>query len=447
MIGVAWEPDCYSVKNKEQGTNGSFKGALPCLLFMECVCLMRDTGLYEQILGLAAPWRVSKVTMDQEAKTINVRIELPVGATLSCPVCDRANCTIKDRQERTWRHLDTCDFKTLISAPLPRMDCPDCGVKTMIPPWSLKHSRFTLQFERFAIDALLEMSIEGTCRLLRISWDEADGIIARAVGRGLAKRDLSKLRRIGIDEKAVLKGHHYITVVYDLDTAKVVWMGEDRTEEALDRFFESLPAAVLGQIECITMDMWKPYRASCRKWIDGADEKTVLDRFHLERHLNEAVNDVRKQEACELTKQGIDWLKKTKYDWLYRPENLPEERVERMLENRHHDLKTGRAYALRENFRRMWNFVWSEGARGFFKDWYFWATHSRLEPMVKVAKMFNNHLERIISYFRLRATNSTAEGINNKIQTIKKKAYGFRNIRRFINAIYFHCGGLILYPL
>jgi transposase len=409
--------------------------------------MMRDTGLYEQILGLAAPWQVTKVTMDQQAKTINVRIELPGGTTLSCPVCDRANCTIKDRQERTWRHLDTCQFKTLISAPLPRTECPDCGVKTVIPPWSQKHSRFTLLFERFAIDALLEMSIEGACGLLRMSWDEADGIIGRAVDRGLKKRDLSPLRRIGIDEKAVLKGHHYITVVYDLDTAKVVWMGEDRTEETLDRFFESLPVKVLAQIECITMDMWKPYRASCRKWIDGADEKTVLDRFHLERHLNEAVNDVRKQEARELARQGIDWLKKTKYDWLYRPENLPEKGVERMLENRHHDLKTGRAYAIRENFRRMWNFVFPGGARGFFKDWYFWATHSRLTPIIKVAKMFNRHLERIITYFKLRATNSLAEGVNNKIQTIKKKAYGFRNIHRFINAIYFHCGGLKLYPL
>jgi transposase len=447
MMGVAREPDCYPGENAGQGAWGFAAGPLPCLLFMDVVCLMRDTGLYEQILGLAAPWQVTEVTMDQAAQIITVRIELPPAATLACPSCHRAGCTIKDRQERQWRHLDTCQFKTLISAPLPRTECEDCGVKTVAPPWSQKHSRFTLQFERFAIDALLEMSVTGACRLLRLSWDEADGIVARAVGRGLERRELSKLRRIGIDEKAVLKGHHYITVVYDLDTAKVVWMGEDRTEETLDGFFAGLPQEVLGQIECLTMDMWKPYRASCRKWIAGADEKTVLDRFHLERHLNEAVNDVRKQEARELKEEGIDLLDKTKWDWLYRPENLPPARVERFLDRRQYDLKTGRAHAIKENLRRMWDYVFPEGARRFFKDWYFWATHSRLSPMIKVAKMFNNHLERIISYFRLRATNSTAEGINNKIQTIKKKAYGFRNVQRFINAIYFHCGGLQLYPL
>ena len=408
---------------------------------------MRDTALYEQILGLSAPWQVTGVTMDQQAQTITVQVELPPAATLACPACGRAGCTIKDRQDRQWRHLDTCQFKTLIRAPLPRTDCPECGVKTIAPPWALKHSRFTLLFERFAIDALLEMSIQGACRLLQISWDEADGIIERAVGRGLARRDLSKLRRIGIDEKQVLSGHRYITLVYDLDTAKVVWMGEDRTEATLDRFFESLSKEVLGQIECITMDMWKPYRASCRRWIAGADEKTVLDRFHLERHLNNALNDVRKQEARDLAASGSQLLKKTKFDWLYRPENLPAERAERMLENRHYDLKTGRAWAIKEHFRRMWNFVFPEGARRFFKGWYFWATHSRLTPMIKVAKMFHEHLERILTYFTQRVTNSLAEGVNNKVEAIKRKAYGFRNVQRYINAIYFHCGGLDLYPL
>ena len=191
------------------------------------------------------------------------------------------------------------------------------------------------------------MSIQGTCRLLRLTWDEAGGIIARAVDRGLERRDLSGLRRIGIDEKSVLKGHRYITVVYDLDTSKVVWMGAERTEATLDRFFESLPVEMLRQ----------------------------------------------------------------------------------------YDLKTMRAHGIRRAFRHFWNYVYPANARKFFESRYFWATHSRLAPIVAAAKRFNRHLERILSFFRLGATNSTAEGINNKIQTIKKKAYGFRNIGRFINAI------------
>jgi len=258
--------------------------------------------------------------------------------------------------------LDTCQFKTLIEAPLPRTECRGCGkVKTVTPPWAERHSRFTLLFERFAIDALLEMSVTGACRLLRISWDEAARIIERAVRRGCAQRDLSQLRGIGVDEKSVLKGHHYVTVVHDLDTSSVIWVGEDRREETLDRFFASLPKAVLEQIECITMDMWKPYQASCRKWIPDADEKTVLDRFHIERHLNEAVNTVRKQEHRALMEDGIDLLANTKWDWLHRTENLPPQREARFQELRQYDLKTVRAHAIKENFRHFWNYIYPAG--------------------------------------------------------------------------------------
>jgi transposase len=407
---------------------------------------MRDRDLYRTLLGITSPWEIGDVVMDVKEQTITIHVELRAGATLPCPECGGADCAIKDRRERTWRHLDTCQFRTLITCSLPRTECAKCGVKTVAPPWALAYSRFTMLFERLAIDMLLEMSVKGACALLRISWEEADGIVERAVGRGLERRDLSGLRRIGIDEKSARKGHHYITVVYDLESSKVVWMGKDRTEETLDGFFASLPKAVLEQIECITMDMWQPYRASCLKWIPEADEKTVLDRFHIERHLNEAVDTVRKQEHRALQAQGIDLLAKTKWDWLYRPENLPPEREARFEVVRQYNLKTVRAHAIKETFRHLWQYIYPANARKFFKGWFFWATHSRLSPIIDVARMFQKHLTRILTFFHLHATNSTAEGINNKIQTVKKKAYGFRNIQRFINAIYFHCGGLNLYP-
>lgn len=408
---------------------------------------MRDRELYRTLLGVESPWEVTDVTMDVAAETITVRVELRPGAHLPCPACGREDCSVLDRRERRWRHLDTCQFKTFLVAPLPRTQCPACGVKTVAPPWAQGYSRFTMLFERFAIDTLLETSISGACKLLRITWDEAAGIIDRAVARGLARRDLSKLRRIGIDEKQVFHGHRYITVVSDLETSTVIWIGEDRTEETLDRFFASLPKEVLDQIECLTMDMWEPYRASCRKWIGDAEEKTVLDRFHIERHLNGAVDTVRKQEHRALQEQGIDLLAKTKWDWLYRPENLPPWREVRFQETRQYDLKTVRAHAIKENFRWFWTYAYRANAKKFFRAWYFWATHSRLAPIIAVAKMLHRHLDRILTYFRFGVTNSIAEGLNNKIQKIKGKAYGFRNLPHFINAIYFHCGGLDLYPL
>jgi transposase len=408
---------------------------------------MRDRDLYRTILGIESPWEITDVTLDAKGETITVRVELKPGVRLACPECGRDGCAIRDRRERTWRHLDTCQFKTLITAPLPRTECRDCGVKTVSPPWAERHSRFTMLFERFAIDALLEMSVTGGCRLLRITWDEAARIIERAVARGLARRDFSTLRGIGIDEKSVRKGHRYVTVVYDLDTSCVIWVGEDRREETLDRFFASLPEGVIDQIECITMDMWEPYRASCRKWIADADEKTVLDRFHIERHLNEAVDTVRKREHRELMAEDIDLLAKSKWDWLHRPENVPPKREATFKELRQYDLKTVRAHAIKENFRHFWNYIYPGNAKRFFQDWYYWATHSRLQPIITVAKRIKKHFERILTYFRFRATNSTAEGLNNKIQAIKTKAYGFRNLHHFMNAIYFHCSDLELHPL
>jgi transposase len=407
---------------------------------------MRDIELYSKLLMLEWPWQVDDIEMDEKGREIHVMVEMEVGAKLPCPECGRADCSVKDRRERAWRHLDTCQFKTLIHASVPRIDCPQCGVKTVQPPWAGKHARFTLLFERLAIAALQQMSIKGTCQMLRITWDEADAIMRRAVEFGLKRRDRSNPRRIGIDEKSAGKGHDYVTIVHDLDTSKVVWVGEEREEATLDQFFEWLGAEGCRRIECIAMDMWAPYRASCRRWIDEADNKTVLDRFHLDKHLNEAVNEVRKAEHRALQEQNIDLLKGTRYDWLYRPENRPAKSEARFRQLRHYDLQTVRAYAIKENFRHFWSYVYEANARKFFQEWHFWATHSRLRPIIKAAKRMKNHFERIITYFRHRATNSIAEGINNKIEAAKRKAYGFRNRKRFINAIYFHCAGLQLCP-
>jgi transposase len=408
---------------------------------------MRDTELYRILLGLEEPWRIEGVDLDAKAETVTVRVALPPGTRLPCPECAAPGCPVHDRRERTWRHLDTCQFKTLVTAPLPRVDCPRCGVKTVAPPWADGHSRFTLLFERLAIDALLEMSVSGACRLLRLSWDEADRIMRRAVGRGLAKRDLSGLRRIGIDEKAVLKGHNYITVVSDLDTSRVVWIGRGRTRETLEAFFQSLPEGLPRQIECVAMDMWEPFAAACRKWIPAAEGKMVLDKFHIERHLGHAVDTVRRQEHKQLAAQGRNDLKGTRYTWLYNAENLPRFRREHFALLRQADLKTARAWALKENFRRFWYYIYPACARRFFEAWHQWAVKSQLQPLIAFARTIKRHLPRILNYFKFGITNATAEGLNNKIQTIKKKAYGFRNPQRFINAIYFHCAKLDLHPL
>lgn len=406
---------------------------------------MRDTELYSALLGLQSPWFIEKVDLSVQDQVITVHVAVPERSRFACPSCSRPECPVYDSQPRKWRHLDTCQFQTFIEAPLPRIQCSGCGIKTLAPPWAQPHSRFTLLFERFAIDALQEMSLSGVCRLLRISWDEADAIMARAVKRGLKCRSLEKLTRIGIDEKSVGKGQHYITVVTDLVQKRVVWVGEERKKETLDQFFTMLGVEGARRIECISMDMWRPYQSSCRKWVPDADSKTVLDRFHIEKHLGEAVDLVRKQESRELAKANDFRLKGSKWDWLYRPENLDEKRVANFEILRKSDLRTARAYAMRDVLRRLYEYQHAGYARLFFEKWYKWAVGSGLEPMKKVAKRLKTHLGRILTFVKFRVSNARAEGMNNKIQTLKKKAYGYRNIQRLITAIYFHCGDLQLH--
>lgn len=158
------------------------------------------------------------------------------------------------------------------------------------------------------------------------------------------------------------------------------------------------------------------------------------------------MDNVRKQEHAALKAKGTRILEKTKWLWLYHKENLPKDRKRSFEDLRRSDLKTAQAYAMKESFRHFWDYTYTANARRFFEQWCAWALDSGMTPIVNAAKKLQRHINRILTYFRLKASNSAAEGINNKIQTITKKAYGFRNVTRFMNAIYFHCGGLALYP-
>ena len=406
---------------------------------------MHDRELYKVLLGLQEPWFVSDVDLDAEQQMVTVLVQLPARSHLVCQHCGQPDCPVHDYQDRTWRHLDTCQFKTFIQAPLPRIKCPKCGVKTVSPPWASAHSRFTLLFERLAIDVLQQMSISATCKILRISWDEADRIIERAVKRGLERRKIDVRTGIGIDEKA-FRGNRFLTIVHSLSTSEVLWVGKTRQAEALDEFFEGLGPEQCASIPCIATDMWKGYALALKKWIPDALDKIVLDRFHIERYLSNAVDEMRKMEHRLLSRSHDRRLQATKWDWLEPLDRLTPERRARFDELRRSDLTTAKAYAQRENFQHIWQMASTQQATEHFHQWYNWVMHSTIIPMKRVAKMLKRHLPQVLNYLRTRVSNSRAEGINNKIQSVKKKAYGFRNIDRMINMIYFHCSKLDLYP-
>ena len=407
---------------------------------------MQDTELYRQILGITAPWSVSEVKLDVAVQRVDVWVTHAEGVRFACPTCGTELPGYDHAESRSWRHLDTCHFQTFLHAQTPRVQCPTHGIVQARVPWAEPRSRFTLLFERLAIEVLKGCSLTAAGRVLDLSWDEAWGIMERAVARGQARKAPTRMRYVGVDEKSIRKGHRFHTLVVDLEASTVEAVRPERTEESLAGYFRTLTDEQKAGIAGIAMDMWPAYIGATRAEIPDADRKIVFDRFHVMKYLNEAVDMVRRRENRALRAQGDDRLTGTKYLWLHGRERVPRRRQRAFAALRRTGLKVARAWALKEEFRGLWGYTRLGWARAFWRWWYGWATRSRLRPMLHVAGVLRRHIENILTYIEHPITNATLEGINGKIQTVKKWACGFRNDDHFKTAILFHCGGLNLYP-
>jgi len=407
---------------------------------------MESTELYRQLLGLAAPWTVERIELNIARQQVEVHVGHLAGQRFACPECGRELGVYDHLAERVWRHLDSCQFLTYLHARPPRVSCPEHGVRQANLPWAQANSRFTHLFEALAIDMLLAANVKKAAEILRVTWDEAWHIMERAVIRGRIAKGVGMPTQIGIDEKAIAKGHRYMTLVCDLEEATVEYIGEDRKESSLMTYFEAFSQESREAVEAISLDMWPAYIKACRANVPDANEKMVFDRFHLMRHILDAVDKVRKREHKTLMQAGNNTLSRSKYLWLTNPQNLKGKSKDHFNALKTMALKTARAWALKEALRKLWSYKSQAWAAKFWKRWYFWATHSRLAPMIEVAKLIARHLPNVLTYFKHRITNAVAEGLNSKIATIQKRACGYRNPNNFKIAVYFHCGGLNLYP-
>jgi transposase len=407
---------------------------------------MESVELYRQLLGLNAPWAVERVELDMAKGRVEVYVGHAAGQRFACPECGQELAVYDHVDERVWRHLDSMQFLTYLHARPPRVSCAQHGVKQVRLPWAEAGGRFTHLFEALGITVLRATNVKRAGEILRISWDEAWHIMERAVIRGRTAKGQSMPSLLGVDEKAIAKGHSYMTLVCDLQAATVEYIGEERREASLAAYFEAFPQTSREQIEAISLDMWPAYINACQASVPQADDKMVFDRFHIMRHVLEAVDKVRKREHKTLMSQGDSTLAKSKYLWLYSEENLPQRSKKHFQAIKSMELKTARAWALKESLRQLWNYQTLGWAQRFWQRWYFWATHSRLTPMVEAAKLIARHLPNVLTYFKHRITNAVAEGLNSKIATVQKRACGYRNPDHFKIAVYFHCGGLNLYP-
>lgn len=399
--------------------------------------------LYYYLIGLVEPWTVNEVKFDIKSQQVDIWVSHQA-SSCNCPECKEL-CPIYDHvNERSWRHLDSCGYKTYVHAKIPRLHCKEHGILQASVPWARGHSRFTLMFQQLAIDILRQCTISGAAKILRISWDQAWHIMQQAVERGLLRKSNESVRYLGVDEKAVMKGHSYFTIVYNFDKGTVEYVTDDRKTDSLKEYFDTLSKEQKAGIEAVAMDMWQPYIQATASAL--GEDKIVIDRFHVMKHMNKAVDEVRKQESREMNAQGDNSLKRSKYLWLYGEENIPEHRRQDFEFLKAKMLKVSKAWAMKEMLRELWNSVNLKSAIHYFFNWFKWAMDSGLKPLRRAADTLANHIDHILMYFKHKITNATSEGLNSKIQKIKAMACGFRNRGNFKTVIYFHCGGLDLYP-
>ena len=409
--------------------------------------MIHPTDFYQAILALPPPWRVSQVDLDESKREIRLRVEYLASELLHCPECEAVSPGY-DHNTRRWRHLNTMQFKTFIECDVPRTNCTTHGVRLVRVPWAEDKSRYTALFEAYAIDVLQAVRSKVQAeQLTALSWDQVDLIMDRAVARGMERRTIERLRNCGIDEKSFGKGHNYASILHDLDGRRVLDVVHKRTKEATSMLWERIPEEQRQQIEAVAMDMWPAYMESTATLVPQA--VIVHDKFHCVKELKKAVDSVRKKEhkILKAENDGESVLNKTKFLWLRNPKNWSDFQRAQFAEMKIDVLQVGRAWSIAQAFEGFWEYRYAGSARKFFDRWYFWATHSRLQPVIEAARTLKRHLPGLLAYCKHRITNAVAEGMNSKIQLIKANARGFRNFEKYRVAILFSCGRLYLYPL
>lgn len=386
--------------------------------------------------------RVTQVETTEESMI--VYIDRMGKRLLRCGVCRRRCLEVHNvRKEREWRDLAMRQSQLLLRYCPRRVECPRCGIRVEDFPWADPWARVTRALGNAVAKLGREMSWQGTARQYGLNWKTVAGIVKRAVRYGLRHRKRPAVHVIGIDEVSRRKGQVYVTVVYDLERRVLLWVGEDRTEEAVKKFFtEEMGRRRCGTLQVVCMDMWAAYAKLVREY--APQVQILFDRFHIVKHLQEAVDKVRSSEMRRLSGQQKATFKKTRWLLLKNPWNLTNDQKERLSTLVRWNTPIVRAYYLKESFQLFWDYRQPKRAEEHLHKWMNSAMRSRLEPFKKFVRMLRSHLDGILPWTKLRLSNGAVEGMNNKIKSISHRSFGFRSAEYFIAAIYHCCARLPL---
>jgi transposase len=399
-----------------------------------------ETFLRKQ-LGLKAH-TVTKV--EETERYMVVHIDRLGRRLLRCGVCrQRCRKVHSVRKAREWRDLSMRNLPLKLRYRPRRVECPRCGLRVEDFPWAEPWSRVTTTLLNAVAVLARELSWQGTARHYGLNWKSVAMMVKRAVAYGLRHRARPPVHIIGIDEVSRRKGQVYLTVVYDLRRRVLLWVGEDRTEEAVKKFFtEEMGRRRCHTLQVVCMDMWAPYAKLVRE--HAVNAQILFDRFHIVKHLNEAVDGVRRALWRQLTSKEKVTVKGTRWLLLKNPWNLNQDQNERLSTLVRWNTPLVRAWYLKEAFQLFWDYKQPWRAEQHLRKWINSAMRSKLEPFKKFANMLRSHLNGILPWTEIRLSNGAVEGMNNKIKSISHRSFGFRTAANFIAAIYHCCARLPL---
>ena len=402
---------------------------------------MNPESLFSVALGIIPPWEVEGVSFSKENKRLDIKIGFRRGATFPCPVCG-TDAPVHDTSEKSWRHLNFFQFEAYLTARVPRVKCPNSGhgVKQVQVPWARAGSGFTLLFEALVMALVREMPVKAAAAILGEHDTRIWRVIDHYVQSARAQVDHSEVRRVGMDETSARRGQDYITLFYDMDQRQLLFGTEGRDHTTVQAFAEDLKAhnGVPENITDACLDMSKAFIKGVNETLPNA--AITFDPFHLIKHMNDALGQVRAEEA----KSYPEMMKGSRYAFLKNPENLTKKQDKTLTRLCGYRLKTARAYLLKLALQDVYFAPSREEAEVRLKNWYSWAIRSQIKQVRTVAKTVKNHWNGILAWFNSQLSNGFLEAINGLIQAVKRRARGYRTTKNLINMAYLIAGKLHL---
>jgi transposase len=377
--------------------------------------------------------------------TLEVPIRPRANGRPVCSGCGKRRPGYDRLKPRRFEYVPLWQIAVVFVYALRRVDCPLCGVVVERVPWAVGKSRLTTSYQWFLAGWARRLSWQEVAAVFHTTWEHVRDSVRHAVRWGLVHRDLAGAQAIGVDEIQWQRGHHYLTLVYQIDAGcrRLLWIGRERTEASLRGGLDLLGDTFCLGLRFVCSDLWQPYLKVLAGQASGAIH--VLDRFHIMKQLGKAIDDIRAAEAKRLRHDGYEpLLTHSRWCLLKRPKNLTERQTVKLDELLKYNLQSVRAYLHREDFQRFWEYQSPVWAGRFLDEWCSRVMRSRLPPLKKVARSLRSHRELLLNWFRAKGTISSGivEGFNNKAKLTMRKSYGFREYETIELALYHQLGSL-----